>query len=107
VAGHGDHLAAQFAQSEGLAIAEQVVEDFIGARKLQAIAWRKRRLHRADAFADGQRGLRKALLEPAPGRHMVGVGMGLQQPAQLQALLFDGLQCARSGDSLLASVSGS
>ncbi|KAG1541517.1 hypothetical protein G6F50_014226 [Rhizopus delemar] len=92
VAGHGDHLAAQFAKRKDFAIAEQVVEDFIRSRKLQAVARRKSGLHRADAFADGQRGLRKALLEPAPGRHMVGVGVRFQQPAQLQALLFNGLQ---------------
>lgn len=93
MAGHGDHLSLQLANGKGFAVAEQVIEDLIGGRKLQAIARRERCLHRADAFTDGQRGLREALLEPAPGRYMVGMGMGFQQPAQLKVLLFDGLQC--------------
>ncbi len=89
MAGHRDHLRLQPTDREALVIGEQVVEAAARLRiGVQAELRREAGADLADAVADRQRRLWPALLEPLRGRHMVGVGVGLQDPAQLQPAFF-------------------
>ncbi|MCW0466726.1 hypothetical protein NB705_003799 [Xanthomonas sacchari] len=86
VAWHGDHLRLHITDREALAIGEQVIEAAARLRvRVQAELRRETGAHLADAVADRQRRLWPSLLEPLRGGDMIGVGVGLEDPAQVQS----------------------
>src|SRR5690606_24288717 len=93
VAGGGDHAGVERADAELVAVGEQVVELAAVDREVrfEVEDLLEARLHAGDAAADGHLGA-GLLAQPGGGGHVVGVGVGLEDPLGRQAVRVGGVE---------------
>ena len=105
MAGRVQHLDAQPAQGQAVAVCQQSVERRLPGGRGQVEDGAEDALHLADVLAHGDRGAR-ALAQVRGRAEVVGMRMGFQDPAQAQALGLRGGQhgIGRAGVGLAAGM---